>query len=370
MKDLYPLKFIAFPQYLRFGGNNLRYRLSSENNDYKKPLAETWELSGHPKHSSVIANGQYRDSTLSDIMELYGRELFGTNYNYKKNKLFPLMLRFLDCQEDLPPAVHPDDKAATKFALKEGGKTEACYILETSSDSYFYCGNKKGLKRNRLKEISEKGEILNSLKAYPVHKSDVFLVPPGRPHSIGSGNLVYEIQRTSNAIFPFDWLDWKDKDSKRRASDLSRAIEIVSLESGNNDKISPLKIKNSKNIHEILAVSQYFVLEKYILKDNERISYRVPHFSILTCIDGHVLIMTENTKEPSVSLNKGETALIPASINGFTIVPNEESIILSSYIPDIQSEVIAPLKDCGHSNEAIYGLGGYGSTNPFNKLIF
>ncbi len=367
MSVLYPLKFEAFPQYLQFGGQNLMYKMPPEKRMARDRLAEVWDISGHPKHYSVVANGPLKGHNLLDLMRSNGKELFGITYDYIVGDLFPLMVRFLDCQDDLPPAVHPDDEYATKTGIDEKGKTEAWYILESSPGAAVYIGLKPEVKEQKnIEALAIQGNIFDCLNRYPCQVGDVFLIPPGRPHSIGAGNVVYEIQQTSNAIFPFDWLGWNDKDQARRERDLGHAIEMVSLEKGKPDKIKPISLKNGLNKQEMLTVSKFFVLEKFVLQDRERVLLKTPCFNILTSLQGMVHIQTEVGR--NTLLTKGETVLIPAVINSFTLVPEEESIVLCAYPPYDFKEIYRMLATSGHSRREILDLGGYGSSNPFSSL--
>lgn len=365
MRTLYPLKFHPYPQFLRFGGTALLHRLPHGERDSSEPLAETWEVSGHPRHGSSVASGPLEGLTIPDLMRIYGKELIGPEYVYRDGHIFPLMLRFLDCRESLPPAVHPDSSYVKKAGLLEGEKTEAWYVLNADENAVVYCGNRPELNSVNVSDIAVQGKIFDYLKSYSSKQGDVFLVPPGRPHSIGAGNVIYEIQQTSNAIFPFDWLAWQDKDQKRRDSDLYHACQCAVFEKGNNDKITAVKVKDDINKLDILTVSKYFALEKYTLREREEVCFRKPHFSIITCIVGRVLITSKDAPLLSTELNEGQTALIPAIVNPFAMIPETESSVLCAYVPDIADEIIYPLKGLGYCMADIYRLGGYGSHNPF-----
>lgn len=69
------------------------------------PLSETWECSVHPDGPSVIANGEYRGKTLSNVLKQCP-EYLGTKV---KNGELPILVKFIDAKKDLSVQVHPDD---------------------------------------------------------------------------------------------------------------------------------------------------------------------------------------------------------------------------------------------------------------------
>ncbi|MFC1822588.1 type I phosphomannose isomerase catalytic subunit [Thermodesulfobacteriota bacterium] len=365
-KTLYILKFAPFPQFLRFGGKSLYFRLNSEDRESGARLAETWELSGHPKHSSIVVNGALKGRTLTELCALYGCDLLGPGLCVDEANPFPIMLRFLDCRENLPPAVHPDDEYCKAYGLIEGGKTEAWYIIEADPGAVVYCGAKPGLTHNRILALSRNGLIFEHLKTYPTSSGDVFLVPSRRPHSIGAGNLVYEIQQTSNAIFPFDWLDWADKDEERRQSDLGHSVGIVDLEPGKPDKIQPLTIATGPNKHQLLTLCRYFCLEKFELTESRPLPEWESGFVILTCLKGRVGLSSTTAPDEEVFIGFGETALVPACRRPVTIRPVGASLVLAAWAPRDIPRLRDRLAAEGYKAGAVSQLGGYG---PFNTLL-
>ena len=326
--NLYILKFKSFPQFLRFGGN-LLYNSSKQKEFKNQKLAELWEISGHKKHSSIIKNGIHKGKNLNDLCKIYKNDLYGTNVKCDEKNPFPLMLRLLDCQEDLPPAIHPDDEYCKDINIDEKGKIEAWYIIDSKKNSKIYSGFNTKIKRDKIQDINSNGEIFKYLKCYNSKPNDVYLIPPKRPHSIGSGNLVYEIQTTSNAIFPFDWLNWEDKNEEKTNNDKEAFIKLVDLDTNKKDKKEPKLISTIPNKHYLLAYCKQFCLEKYIVEKFQKFENNPESFKIITCISGNLIISTTQQK---LILKELETVLIPNCITNYNLKPNKKSLLLSATI--------------------------------------
>src|SRR5699024_1057146 len=79
-------------------------------------LAETWELSCHPDGPSYITNGSDAGKTLRQYIEENGREVLGTNCARFED--FPILVKFIDAQDNLSIQVHPDNA----YALEHEGQ--------------------------------------------------------------------------------------------------------------------------------------------------------------------------------------------------------------------------------------------------------
>ncbi|RYG29362.1 hypothetical protein EON81_26850, partial [bacterium] len=75
---------------------------------------ESWELSAVKGDVSIVANGSFKGTSLSEIIEAYPEGLLGTEVYKRFGKEFPLLFKYLDAREDLSIQVHPNDELAKK----------------------------------------------------------------------------------------------------------------------------------------------------------------------------------------------------------------------------------------------------------------
>ena len=62
-----------------------------------------------PGSESVVAEGPWAGSTLSELIGRFGAELLGKANYARFGQEFPLLVKFIDAREDLSIQVHPDD---------------------------------------------------------------------------------------------------------------------------------------------------------------------------------------------------------------------------------------------------------------------
>jgi len=171
-----------------------------------KHIGEAWFMADQQGNASVISNGAYRGMPLDVFMAKYGQLALGKKIALKYGKRFPLLFKFIDSRDKLSVQVHPDDATARKKENKPG-KAEAWYVIKSGIGSYVYAGFSKRMPgKQQIIEAAENGSIHKYLKKYGTKGGDAFFVPPGTVHSIGPGNLIFEIQQNSDITYRlYDW---------------------------------------------------------------------------------------------------------------------------------------------------------------------
>jgi mannose-6-phosphate isomerase len=64
--------------------------------------------------------------------------------------------------------------------------------------------------------------------------------------------------------------------------------------------------------------------------------------------------------ERTERLERAESCILPAAIGEVLLIPEGESSLISCYVPDLERDVISPLRQVGYSDEEIRGLGQVG----------
>lgn len=219
----YPLLFEPILMPKVWGGRRLAglgKKLPANEN-----IGESWELAdlaatsasggGGGAARSVIANGPLAGKTLNDALKLWSRatrrnERQGTpdlrvSEGPGSGTAFPLLIKFLDANENLSVQVHPSP--AYSAAHPEAHlKTESWYILEAAPGSVIYKGIKPGVTREQFENHIADGTVVNDLISIPAVVSDCHNLPSGTCHALGAGVLVAEVQTPSDTTFRvFDW---------------------------------------------------------------------------------------------------------------------------------------------------------------------
>src|SRR5690606_20133539 len=119
-------------------------------------------------------------------------ERFGTE--------FPLLIKFIDANDDLSIQVHPDDKLARK-RHNSFGKTEMWYVVQADKGASLISGFNQAITKEEYMEYFKAGKLTDILNKEDVQDEDVFFLPAGRVHTIGKGLLIAEIQQTSDVTY-------------------------------------------------------------------------------------------------------------------------------------------------------------------------
>jgi mannose-6-phosphate isomerase len=116
-----------------------------------------------------------------------------------------VLVKLLDSCSRLMIQVHPDRKHAMEYFGSPYGKTEAWYILDTrvidGIEPYILLGFQEGITRERWMELWEAQDVegmLSCLHRIPVHPGELYFVPGGVPHAMGSGVFCVEIQEPTD----------------------------------------------------------------------------------------------------------------------------------------------------------------------------
>lgn len=293
-----------------WGGNRL-------NEDFAKdidmtPLAETWECSTHPDGPSVVATGEFKGQTLTDVIKMHP-EYLGTHP--KTADGLPILIKFIDAKEDLSVQVHPDDEYARKYEKGSLGKTELWYVLEATKDAKLIYGLYHDTDKNTIRKSLADDTIEKYLQKVPIRKDDVFFIQAGQIHAIGAGALIAEIQENSNLTYRLYDYNRVDKNGKPRELHINKALEVANLK-GSSTPRQPMRVLKFRPgaADELLCRCKYFEVSRLLL-NTERVRQMVQvqaglnSFQVLLCTEGCGMFFWEKMSLP---FYKGDCLFIPA----------------------------------------------------------
>ena len=182
------------------------------------PLGEAWLLSVHPDGESVIAQGEQRGMSFRQYLNSTGKP--------GDERPFPILVKLIDAAQALSVQVHPDD-AYARVHEHDNGKNEMWFVLESESDAYLYVGFNRAVTRDEVIRRVENGTIEEILHPIPTHAGDVIYIPAGTVHAIGAGNLILEVQQSSNATYRLYDYQRRGADGNLRALHLDKALDVL-----------------------------------------------------------------------------------------------------------------------------------------------
>ena len=310
----------AYKDYL-WGGTRLR-DIYKKRCDYDI-IAESWELSAHPAGNSIVATGRHRGLPFSRFIETVGKEVLG--WKCAPLQSFPILIKLIDAKQNLSVQVHPDDEYALAEE-NEYGKNEMWYVIDSESGAGLYAGFNRNVSREEVSRRIEDNTIMDVLNFYPTKPGDVFFIPAGTVHAIGAGNLICEIQQSSNCTYRLYDYDRRDKFGNPRELHLNKALDVL-----NYSKYVPEQLDIDDDASGRRRIRcKYFETIIVPVDGNTSIPLTDDSFHAVICIEGKCSIEVEGTEEVTLVMKAGESVFIPATSSTLNI--NGRSTIIITRI--------------------------------------
>jgi len=325
MPDLYPLKFETIFKDKIWGGQKIKNILNKDIGDLPN-CGETWEISSVEGNISIVREGPLQGVSLKGLLTEYQGALVGKSVYKKYGNEFPLLVKFIDANDDLSVQVHPND-ALAKRRHNSFGKTEMWYIFQADEDATLNSGFNRPMTKTQYLEYFNKGKLLDILNIEQVKQDDVFFLPAGRVHYIGKGCLLAEIQQTSDVTYRIYDFDRTDVNGKKRELHTEESLDAIDFSYHENYKTS---YEDKENEIVKLVSCEYFTTNKLHYKQIvERDHSDLDSFIIYVCMEGNLIL---DYGGGTVEVHKGDAVLVPACIKKITLIPRGEFKLLESYI--------------------------------------
>ena len=278
----------ALKDYL-WGGDTLKSKYSI--NTDLDVVAEAWLLSGHPDGESVVATGKHKGLTLTKYIETVGKNVLG--WKCIPLQSFPMLVKFIDAKNDLSIQVHPNDEYALEHE-NQYGKNEMWYVIDSKEGAGLYVGFNKDVTKEEIRERVNNNTITEVLNFYPTKPGDIFFIPAGTVHAICKGNLICEIQQSSNCTYRLYDYDRRDKFGNPRELHLEKALDVLNL-----NKYDAVQGNISCKYFETIIDD----IEEKIIKLSDE------SFLSIVCIDGCGEISVGDYR---LDANSGDSFFVPA----------------------------------------------------------
>ena len=274
---------------------------------------ESWQISGVPGNETAVnapcTMHGVPSLTLNDLVKTQKDRLVGKANYQRFGDEFPLLIKFIDAQQDLSIQVHPTDEIAHRQG-KPRGKTEMWYVMDSQPTAKLYNGLKRQITPEEYKQMVADDTICDALAQYDVREGDCFFIPAGRIHAIGAGCYLAEIQQTSDVTYRIYDYGRRDKDGNLRQLHTKEAAESIDYRVLPDYRQSYTPVKNEG---QLLVECPYFNTAVYDLDESMLIDYsELDSFVILIGLKGEATLDIDGEE---VNFRQGETILLPANIN-------------------------------------------------------
>lgn len=335
----YPIKLFDILKERIWGGRRLACILGKTLPEGRS-IGESWEVSDRENDVSVVANGPYAGTRLSELRKQWGEELIGGHGLEAGRGRVPLLIKFIDASEVLSVQVHPDNDYAAEHHPGELGKTEAWYVIHAEPGARIVFGLKPGTNRDALRSAIEAGKVEDLLQYVPASTGDCFFTPAGTVHALGAGLVVYEVQQNSDVTYRF--YDWNrvGLDGKPRELHIEHSLKVVNFSIPQDTPCTPITVRERRGDVSRLIHCPFFVLDRIDPFYTFESTTAGTGFHILTAVAGQGEVRALNPSGAAVSagvasvpLRTGESMLLPASLGPYDIRPVGSLRVLRTFVP-------------------------------------
>jgi len=246
-------------------------------------IGESWEIVDRPEANSVVGQGAQRGRTLADLRATACEKLMGPNWDPAKP--FPILVKWLDCQDRLSLQVHPPAEIAPELGGEP--KTENWYIVEATPEAAVLAGLEPGTTREQFEAAlkGEGGELEPLVTRLPTRPGDSLFVRSGRLHAIDAGNLILEIQQNSDTTYRvYDW-GRVGLDGKPRQLHVEESMRSIDFEDFSPSLIHP------EGDDVVLVDSEVFRLRRVTLEPGADLNFESGEQPrILSIVEGGLLV--------------------------------------------------------------------------------
>ena len=308
-----PYKFIPYLKQTVWGGNKIACYKGLD--DAPDNVGESWEIASMPACDSVVCQGGADDGSdkglsLSQLVEKYKADLVGHEVYRRFGNTFPLLVKFLDTTQATSIQVHPN-KHLAHARHNCLGKDEMWYVIDADDKAEILSGLSQPLTSDMFMDIicqeprpDNTHPFMDYVKVHPSHTEDAFFLPSGCIHALGAGNLVAEIQESSDITYRvFDFCR-KDKDGKQRELHIDQAKDAIDYRITNSESIPYDHDAPVTKVVDCNAFKTYRInVDGQMTTD-----LHCDSFVIVICLRG------EGTLNGTL-MRQGESFLLPASDN-------------------------------------------------------
>lgn len=306
-----PLKFT--PQYFeRVWGDRALENCLHRALPRERKIGESWEISDRPGVCvSAVSEGEFAGKTLREILAARGNEILGPG---GAGTPFPLIVKWLDCAASASIQVHPTAETAARFGEEE--KTEAWYFFRSAAGAEFIAGLRAGTTAAALRDAIAAGTAETLVLHHKAAAGTAVLIRSGTVHTAGAGNIILEIQQSSDSTFRL--YDWHRRDSAGKLRELHVEKALASIDFEMNFALAgtaePSPARAAAGTP--LCACEHFAMTRFELGEGE--FFDVPAREqprLVTALTGMLEIAEsaprEGSSEKTTALAASETALLP-----------------------------------------------------------
>jgi mannose-6-phosphate isomerase len=306
--------------------------LFPERSHESEPIGEAW-LTGN---DCRFVTGEFSGRTLGEVWPTLPEEWTGTRLQGLAR--IPLLVKFIFPEEKLSVQVHPDDEYAEQHEAATGGigKTEMWYVVSAREGAELRVGLLPEVTRESIGRAIADGTVENSLARIAVHAGDAVFVPAGTAHTICPGVVLCEIQQHSDLTYRVFDYNRVGADGKPRPLHIRQALNVMRFGEQSGGRCEPVRVTHGAVTETFFAACRHFATERWEFRERIAAVTSPEHFDLLIFLEGKGRIEFAGGGAPYAP---AEVWLLPAGLGAYQLVPESASMLLRTYVPDLNGFV-------------------------------
>ncbi|MFQ5810359.1 MAG: type I phosphomannose isomerase catalytic subunit, partial [Armatimonadota bacterium] len=277
-------------------------------------IGESWEVADIPEGASRIADGPMAGRSLRELMAEHGDALAPGAADGR----FPLLVKFIDAQDDLSIQLHPDADACRRHFPEERPKHEGWIVVDAPLDGAIIHGVLPGVTRSQVASRIKDETLIECLCRVPVRPGDAIDVPPGTLHTLLRGVMVLEIHEPSDSTFRVHDYGRLGEDGRPRPLHIEEALQALSLPREQPPRLEPRRQAFDWGEYELLIDIAPFRIERLRLRGAVAWEPAAAVPTVLVALEGDVGIACGGG---SLSLRRGQTCILPPAVECLELQP-------------------------------------------------
>lgn len=278
-------------------------------------VGESWELSGVPGHETVVIGGVDAGLNMKQLIDKYGVRLLGRKSVEKYGMEMPLLVKIIDARQNLSVQVHPGEGMAQRVHGCHG-KTEMWYVMQADENAKIYAGLNRSVTPEEFRKHVQNETVMDLIAAGDSEPGASYFLPAGRIHAIGAGNLLAEIQQSSDVTYRvYDY-------GRGRELHLDKALEAIDFDAVLSD---PRTHYDDSATDAELARCEWFKVARVKVDGCRKMVLPSESFSVFVCVEGACEVEVGNDRD---MLKEGDVILVPAS-GGYASVSGTACLLMA-----------------------------------------
>ena len=239
------------------------------------------------------------------------------------------LLKLLNSRDRLLIQTHPDGERARKYFGLPCGKDEAWYVLAARPGACIWLGFRPGVTPEQFRALIERQDtdgLLDCLHRVPIQPGEVYFIPAGTVHAMGSDSLVAELQEPVDITLRAEYI--RPDGSRLPAESMYGAAGMDGLLDCFRFDCLPLEDMLAKHLSrpapeesqpwrkQLISGRQTdrFYMDELTLDGGDAVSCPNSGFQVLLVLEGEGILRWEGG---SLSVRRGDELFVPHGVSSY-----------------------------------------------------